>query len=435
MDNRDYILISWPARGIEGTIFPIISDLSHKFKIIVFVLNISASKHLVAQLDSLKKQKVIVKYLITPQKMKGFSYHLYLRKTTNLLKNYNIKIWLCVADMQTAEKYISNIVLNKDSKTICLFPYITYLFMYNQAVAKKLIDKNDVKYNAYSELKKPESFILKKLITSFKKGLIKSLINYILFKKKIIFRYLFVVLSKNINLIFNQYFYSFLFTGKFHKITKLEKCTQLSNGNANAYIFFDKFEVEVHKKLYKNNNIYLSYITINSQKLLPENKILGILSGWETDNFLTKDNLDMYVNDFIKICEIYKTNVINLRPHPDMHPQKNYSSQIADVLISHGLECHILTCNIPVIDQSLSYCCIAGFASAALRDVRLFNHSIDVIGFEALSNGYFNDPKFAFGSSEGIDWLDTSGNLVKSESLKLKERLSVSEVIMKVYEE
>jgi hypothetical protein len=232
----------------------------------------------------------------------------------------------------------------------------------------------------------------------------------------------------------NGYIYSFLLAGKFHNLTELEYITQISNGEADAYIFFDKYEVEVHKKLYKNNNIYLSYLTKNSQKLSSENKILGILSGWETDNFLTKDNLDMYVDGFIKTCEIYKTNIVNLRPHPDMHSQKNYSSQIADVLNSHGLKCNILTCDINVVDQSLSYCCIAGFASAALRDVRLFNNSIDVIGFEALSYGYFNDPKFAFGSSAGIDWLDINGNLVKSEGLKLNERLRVSEVIMKVYE-
>jgi len=434
MDNRDYILISWPARDVESTIFPIIADLSHKFKIIVFVLNVSASEQLVDALDLLKKQKVIFKYIITPQKMQGFSYHLYLKKTTNILKNYNIKIWLCSSDMQTAEKYISNIVLNKDSKTICLWPPITYLFMYNQAVARKLIGKHDVKYNAYGELKKTESFILKKLTAAFKEGLIKNLTNFILFKKIIIFRYLFTLVSKKINAILNGYVYSFLLAGKFHNLTKLEYITQISDGGADAYIFFDKYEVEVHKKLYKNNNIYLSYLTKNSQKLSSENKILGILSGWETDNFLTKNNLDMYVDGFIKTCEIYKTNIVNLRPHPDMHSQKNYSSQIADVLNSHGLKCNILTCDINVVDQSLSYCCIAGFASAALRDVRLFNNSIDVIGFEALSYGYFNDPKFAFGSSAGIDWLDINGNLVKSEGLKLNERLRVSEVIMKVYE-
>ena len=233
----------------------------------------------------------------------------------------------------------------------------------------------------------------------------------------------------------NRYIYPFILTGQFHRLTKLEDLTQLSNGDASAYIFFDRYEVEVHKKLYRNNNVHLSYVRKNTQKLFPENKILGILSGWETDNFLTKNILDLYVNDFIKTCMIYKTKSIDLRPHPDMHPEKNYSSQIAKALNSKGFECQVIPCESSVIDESLKYTCIAGFASAALRDVRLFNHSIGIIGFESVSSEYFSEPKFTFGSSEGIDWLDFNGNLVKSAKLNLEKRLSVSEIITNVYKE
>jgi len=67
-----------------------------------------------------------------------------------------------------------------------------------------------------------------------------------------------------------------------------------------------------------------------------------------------------------------------------------------------------------------------------LRDIRLFNQSIGVIGFESVSKHYFSDPKFAFGSSDGIDWLNSNGDIVKSNKLNLNNRLSVSEVINKV---
>ena len=85
MGNRDCILISWPARDIEGVIFPIISDLAHKFQIIVFVLNISKSDQLNAKLDLMKKEKIITDYYITPKKMQGILFHLFLKKTINLL--------------------------------------------------------------------------------------------------------------------------------------------------------------------------------------------------------------------------------------------------------------------------------------------------------------------------------------------------------------
>ena len=138
----------------------------------------------------------------------------------------------------------------------------------------------------------------------------------------------------------------------------------------------------------------------------------------------------MYVKDFITVCRTYNTKLIDLRPHPDMNSFKNYSNQIAIALISKGYDCQITNCNNPVEVESLNYVCIAGFASAALRDVRLFNNCIDVVGFEAVSMIYFTDPKFAFGSSDGIDWINSDGNLVKSPKLNLANRQSVSKIIL-----
>ena len=72
MDNRDHILISWPSRDIEGTIFPVIQELSERFNIIVFVLSTSNSDSMKTKLDLMLKKKVIVDYYITPKMMKGF---------------------------------------------------------------------------------------------------------------------------------------------------------------------------------------------------------------------------------------------------------------------------------------------------------------------------------------------------------------------------
>ena len=123
-----------------------------------------------------------------------------------------------------------------------------------------------------------------------------------------------------------------------------------------------------------------------------------------------------------------------MRPHPASDPNSNYASQIAEVLISKGINCEITSCDSPAIKESEKYICVAGFASTALRDIRLFNQSIRVIGFESVSKPYFIDPKFVFGSSDGIDWLNSNGDIVKSNKLNLNGRLSVSEVINKVYD-
>ena len=432
MDNRDHILISWPSRDIEGTIFPVIQELFERFNIIVWVMSTSNSDLIKPKLDLLLKKKVIVDYYITPKIMEGFLFHLYMKKSINLLQKFNIKLWLCWSDMQIAEKYISDNVLDSNVKKICLWPPITYLFMYNQALAKQLLF--DYEFND-EIIDSNQSLIRKKFHYAYNRK--KSLMSFIkdtYLKKVTIFRFLTIITRKYLINILNRYVYPLLMVGKTYGASKLEQMTQLSSGNATAYIFFDDYEVKAHKKLFRNNNIFLSYIRKSSHDKYADKKILGILSGWEGNKLLEQNILDLYVNDFIKVCELYNTNSIDLRPHPDMHPNSNYASQIADALQSQGINSQVTSCESSVIDESLKYICIAGFASASLRDIRLFNQSIGVIGFESVSKHYFSDPKFAFGSSDGIDWLNYNGDIVKSNKLNLNNRLSVSEVVNKVYD-
>ena len=69
----------------------------------------------------------------------------------------------------------------------------------------------------------------------------------------------------------NKYLYPFALTGNFFNLTKIETMTQLSDGSADAYIFFDRLEVELHKKIYKNtrrsNSIMPGTIFLDSQKV------------------------------------------------------------------------------------------------------------------------------------------------------------------------
>jgi len=434
MDNRDCILISWSARDIEGFIFPVIQDLTPKFKIIVFVLNISSSDVLVKKLDSMLNKKIIAGYYITPKVMRGLSFHLYLKRTINLLKNNNISLWLCSAHMHISEKYIADKLVLPETKTICVCNQLTFLFTRNPALGKTLLSNHKLNEELIIDSETPKAFIQNKLRALFhRKNVLRGLIEYVYLKKVIILRYITIISYKNIHKFLNRYIYPFLMTGKFYTPNKIEELTQLSDGSASAYMFFDSYEVEAHKKLFGNNNIYLAGVRKVKKKMNVENKILGVLSGWTSDNFLDKNILAMYVNDFIRVCKLYKTSSIDLRPHPSMDTKNNYAYQIADVLKSRGIICQVASCESSVLEQSENYACIAGFASTALRDVRLFNHSIDIIAFELVSKKYFSEPRFAFGSSDGIDWINCNGDFIKSNIFNTNNRLLISEVITKVY--
>ena len=57
------------------------------------------------------------------------------------------------------------------------------------------------------------------------------------------------------------------------------------------------------------------------------------------------------------------------------------------------------------------------------------------MAFELVSKEYFSDPKFAFGSSAGIDWLNYNGEFLKSIKFDNDNRLLVSEIINNVYDD
>jgi hypothetical protein len=434
MDNRECILISWSARDIEDFIFPTIYELNSKFKIIIFILDISKSDTLVENLELMLKAKIIFKYYLTPVIMKGFSYHLYLKKTINELTKNHISLWLFSSDMHVSEKYISHKLTYKDTKKIGLANQLTHLFTRNPEVAKQLIFDQKLNKKTIIDSSKSKYFIQKKFQEAYlNKALFRKFIYYISLKKVIIFRYILILAHKKINILLNTYIYPFLMVGRFHVTSKLEDLTQFSNGSASAYIFFDAYEVKSHKKLFNNNNIYLGCVKKYKNNIHSENKVLGILSGWYSHDLLDKNILDMYVNDFIKISKLYKTNSIDLRPHPSMRSPNNYAHQIADKLNSKGISCQVVSYKIPLMEQSEKYICIAGFASSALRDIRLFNSSIDIVAFELISKQYFTDPKFVFGTSAGIDWINCNGEFVKSIEFNYDNRMLVSEIIKKVY--
>tara|TARA_B100000686_G_scaffold353824_1_gene461012 strand:+ start:1182 stop:2492 length:1311 start_codon:yes stop_codon:yes gene_type:complete len=435
MDSRDCILISWSARDIEAFVFPVIEDLSPRFKIIVLVLNISLSDELLKKLDLMQNKKMISGYHITPEVMSGLSFHLYLKRTMKLLQNSNIALWLCSSDMGIAEKYIAGNLIQTKTKIICLCNQLTFLFTRNPSLAKTLLSNHKLSDELIVATDSPKVFVQRKFRGLLnRKNFLRGFFSYVYSKKLVILRYTYIVVYKKIQRLLNRYIYPFLMVGKFYAPNKIEDLTQLSDGHASAYIFFDKFEVEAHKSLFKNKNIYLAGVNRIEKNIRAKNKVLGIISGWTEHSLLDKQTLEMYVNDFIKVCKLYKTTSIDLRPHPSMDTKNNYAFQIAHSLKNQGFVCEVTTCESSVITQSMNYVCIAGFASTALRDVRLFNSSIGIVAFELVSKKYFDLPRFAFGSSDGIDWITAKGDYAESKKFNAENRLLVSEVITRVYE-
>ena len=142
---------------------------------------------------------------------------------------------------------ISDNLVKSNTKKICLWPPITYLFMYHQVLAKQLLSDYEFKEESIDDLRK--SLIRNKLQDlQRRKDPLKSLFKYILLNQSTILRFFAIKVFKNINNALNRYIYPLLIAGKFYEHNKLENMTQLSDGSASAYIFFDNFEVKADNK-------------------------------------------------------------------------------------------------------------------------------------------------------------------------------------------
>ena len=127
---------------------------------------------------------------------------------------------------------ISDNLLESNVKKICLWPPITYLFMYNQALAKQLLSDYEFK----EEIIDSSRYLIWnkfRYAYSRKKSLI-SLIKDVYLKKVVVFRHITSVTPKYLSQVLNRYIYPLLMVGKTYGTTKLEEMTQLSNGNAAA---------------------------------------------------------------------------------------------------------------------------------------------------------------------------------------------------------
>ena len=63
----------------------------------------------------------------------------------------------------------------------------------------------------------------------------------------------------------------------------------------------------------------------------------------------------------------------------------------------------------PLREVVCDYAGVVGFVSAALRDARGCCDHAFVVGMVAASKAMFPNPKFIFGDSEGIDWIEEDG--------------------------
>ena len=435
--SKKNLLIYWPTRNFIEIISPLLIKLKNDYNLFILLSDYSTLPGLMNTLNFLKAKGVIKKYYITPPHQEILKNILFLKKITPELKAFNFDIWLSGSEMQPNERYLAECVLPVQCISVIIWVNITYLFMYYKSFVQKLLTGEKI-----SNFSPPiEKLLLhnrlhnRSFFQKLKKVIKKRNLEFITWNIKI--------WLKKINSLKSKIIYPLLFTGRIFKYGAYDQMTQLGSGRSDAVIFFDALEAKVHKLIFKKCEVYIAqYPTFRkcncSSSNYSEKTILSPLSGWEGESTISEDVLKLFYRDFRTVISQSGAQSIHLRPHPDFDKNDNWSFQMRDYLISRGMNVSVVDCNEPISKVICNYIGVVGFSSAALRDARAACNYAFIIGFTAVSNYYFNDPKFAFGNSEGIEWINEDGNydpmIFERKKYFPPKRKNVPEILNKLLE-
>ena len=420
VEKKNLIIID-SSRSFLTNFSGYIKKFSKNFTIVIFLItssNIIHPRKLVEKLEFWKKNNLIVEFFISPDSNRILNYHLYIKSKANYLKSCNFDVSLSGDEFSIPWRYLHEVIEPLNCKKIIFWPYITYMLMYNQKLSKSLIKNKYKNMNNISDLESyisKDNFFYGLNLRKFKTYLYKGIW---FFSKKSFFKIysLFNMTKKRIRTLLNNKIYPFLLVNKTFKTKKFEALTQIGDGDSDAYFFSDPIEVMVHKNLFDNSNVFLiksptgNKCSCTNKDNHLKNKLLCPLSGWEMQTSLDKKILNLYVRDILTVLKHTKLEVAVLRYHPDFINGYGWSKQLFSVLEKNGIKCELQDCSVSIDEIACNYKCIASFASSSLRNLRFSCKNLKIIGFKSISKYYFDDPKFVFGESQGIGWIEEDGS-------------------------
>lgn len=419
------MLIQWPSRNFVEIFEPFIRRLSKKYSIVVLLMDFSTPSGMLEKLELWKKEGLIECFSLTPPDKDRKRLYLYMREEIKILKAYDFDVWLTISVVHVFERCVWECALPKHCISIVFWPSITYLFAFNQKLAKKILAGTDIAQefgsktkmsyfnNKKSEkpiimnalrsiLKKPEKlYALRRMLSLIK---LYATRGHIILMDKLFLR--------RLNVFYDRVILSWQIFGKVFLKGSYDDITQVDSGRSDAIIFCDALETATHKLLLKKEEIYtVEYPTLGSCHCVA-NKIRGkavlsLLSGFFGADKLPKILLPLFYRDFKLVLSKTGANILHLRPHPD--ETGNWPKQLKEYLVERGINAVVVDNNRPIREVCCNYLAVAGVSSNSLRDARASCNNVLVIGLRSVSKSY-KDPQFIFAGSEGIDWIEEDGS-------------------------
>jgi len=417
MDNKGNLLISCGAHTFREDMEPLVMKLAGSFRIVLTIVSYYIPPGLVEMLRSWEKSQVIEKYLVIPNFSDTLKLHLFMKAETDNLRRYDFDLWLSGGEMHVYERYISECALPKSCTRIILWNHLTYL-LDNESLVRALLSGTEITKRLAPQdtaaLERCSRF--QNLIGKIREaGSVSDILKNALRLKGL--RSYILRIYRNpdgkVYLFCDRILLPWFMVRKMFRLGPYDQLTQLGSGRSDVIIFCDEIEAKAHKALFKSPDIYVAqYPTYGSCRCKGDKAgkttILSPLSGYVGSNEISEKALHLFLRDFEIVLSQTDAESIHLRLHP--RETGNWPYQFQDYLINNGINATVVGCERPIREIMCDYLGMAGFASNCLRDARACCDYVFVIGFVAVSVSRYTNPKFVFGKSEGIGWIEEDGS-------------------------
>ena len=414
---RKKLLIYWTSRTFVEVFVPVIPGLAENFRVVVVLFNYSSPPGLMERLNKMKKQGYIENYILTPEHNKSLKFHLFWRSKIKELSSYGFDYLLSGGEMQVGERYLIDCVLSKKCIVVCMWVNVTHLSINTQGKSN-----GGSGVNAW----------FSKLISILKRGEIFE-------RVKSTFRTLLMILRKKIRFCFERFILPWWMVGRVFHLAPFDQLTQFSSGRADALIFFNEYDADAHRKLLKGQKVYvaesLNKGNCRCNKISSRERIvLSPMSGFIGSNHIGEKLMQLFYRDYKTVMSQTGARKLHLRLHPDETGQWSYRLQ--EYLVDRGIDASIVGCDKPIREIICDYLGFAGFSSSSFKDARSACDYAFVVGFTAVSNYIFYDPKFNYDGSEGVKWIEKDGSFdpdifVRKRNI-LPNRKTVPELLMEI---
>lgn len=400
MVRKKRLLVSATPRTLREGYFTLFRGLCRDFEIVIVAVDFFVPPGFLESVRAFEKEGVIHKFFLLPPYHSAFKMLRMLKSITSQLKGYQFDAYLTESSTQLDTRYLTECIIPKSCLRIILWNNLTFLLGRNESLVKKLLSMNSS--NALSH-----SMIGKIRRTGSFAGLLKKLWCYS--SNKIAWSYRVGVDSAWLRVILPK-----LIVGRSFPYEGYDRLTHVDSGKRfSHYLFCDEMEANAHKALFQTSRVYvvqsLDEGACRCQSGVQKNPaILSPLSGFIQRDDIDEKYLHLFYRDFKTVLDQTGARTIHLRMHPD--ETGRWYLRLRDYLSARGVDVAVVDCDKPICEVMCNYVGMAGMNSCALRHGRASCHQAFIIGFEAVSKFAQKNPRFHFGNSEGIGWINEDGS-------------------------